>query len=362
MISKKSFDAGWIEQKSKELQYSDKNITEKVIRAFSLLEMLAQSGCPFHFKGGSCLMLLLKNGPHRLSIDIDIICPPGTDIEQYLNAYKDYGFIDYKSVERIQRGTDIPKTHSKFFYKVAFLNDSNRQESVLLDVLNEDCHYEQVEELPIENPFLNTEGTPSFVKVPSTGDILGDKLTAFAPNTTGIPYFKKNQDGTERDCSMEIIKQLYDIARLFEEVDNLKVTSKSFRRIAEVELSYRGLPNNPKLIFEDIRQTALCLASRGTEGNGNFAMLQRGINRIKSFMFRGDYFIENAIIDAARAAYVATLLEYGLTQIERYDGNPLSIANLDIMPTMSKKLGKLRRQSPEAYFYWSKASGILGQE
>ncbi|MBQ3634797.1 MAG: nucleotidyl transferase AbiEii/AbiGii toxin family protein [Bacteroidales bacterium] len=359
MISKESFEASWIEQKSKEFQYNDKNIIEKVIRAFSLLEMLVQSGCPFHFKGGSCLMLLLKNGHHRLSIDIDIICPPGTDIEQYLNAYKDYGFIDYKSVERVQRGTGIPKTHSKFFYQVAFLDDCNRQESILLDVLNEDCHYEKLEELPIESPFLKIEGTPSLVKVPSIGDILGDKLTAFAPNTTGIPYFKKTKDGLERDCSMEIIKQLYDVARLFEEIDSLEITAKSFEPIAEVELSYREMPNDPKLIFEDIRQTSLCLATRGIEGNGNFAMLQQGVSRIKSFMFRGNYFIDNAIADAAKAAYVATLLEKGQTAIERYDGNPLSISNLDIELVLTSKLNKLKRISPEAYFYWAKISQLL---
>ena len=354
MISKECFTASWIDQKSKELQYNDKNIIEKVIRAFSLLDMLAQSGCPFHFKGGSCLMLLLKNGRHRLSIDIDIICPPGTDIEEYLKAYRDFGFIDYKSVERIQRGTDIPKSHSKFFYQVAFLDDSDRQESILLDVLNEDCHYEEVVEVPIEGPFLKIEGTPSIVKVPSVGDILGDKLTAYAPNTTGIPYFKK-----DRDCSMEIIKQLYDIARLFDEVDNLEITSRSFGRIAEVELSYRGLENNPKLIFEDVRQTSLCLATRGAEGNGDFNMLQRDVSRIKSFMFRGGYLIENAIVDAARAAYIATLLEKDITKIERYNGDPMSIASLDIQPTISNRLNRLKRQSPEAYFYWAKTSQLL---
>jgi hypothetical protein len=72
---------------------------------------------------------------------------------------------------------------------------------------------------------------------------------------------------------MEIIKQLYDIARLFDEVPDLDITSKSFGRIAEVELSYRGLENNPKLIFDDVRQTSLCLATRGAEGKGNFLML-----------------------------------------------------------------------------------------
>ncbi len=42
---------------------------EKTIRAFSLLEALAKSGCPFLFKGGSALMLQLAC-TQRLSIDI----------------------------------------------------------------------------------------------------------------------------------------------------------------------------------------------------------------------------------------------------------------------------------------------------
>ncbi len=116
MIDNKCFTTEWIEAKAKELNYSDTNLIEKVIRALSLLDMLVRSGCPFHFKGGSCLMLLLHDTPHRLSIDIDIMCPPGTDIEQYLSSYADCGFIDYKLVERKQAGMDVPKSHSKFFY------------------------------------------------------------------------------------------------------------------------------------------------------------------------------------------------------------------------------------------------------
>ena len=86
----------------------------------------------------------------------------------------------------------------------------------------------------------------------------------------------------------------------------------------------------------------------------------RGISRIKSFMFRGSYFIDNAIVDASRAAYLVTLLEKGQTEIERYDGNPMSIASLDINPVLTNKLNKLKRQSPEAYFYWAKTSHLLG--
>lgn len=74
--------------------------------------------------------------------------------------------------------------------------------------------------------------------------------TDYAPNTTGMPYYKNNQDGTKRDCSMENIKHLYDIARLFEETDNFQTTSKFFSQIAKKELAYRGNANSLKLIFD----------------------------------------------------------------------------------------------------------------
>ena len=137
-FNSKCFTTEWINQKSIELKYNDKNLIEKVIRVFSLLEMLAASGCPFCFKGGSCLMLIFADQPHRLSIDVDIMCPPGTNIEDYLKDYAQRGFIDYQLVERRQAGKDVPKSHSKFFYQVAFKGPSNATSFILLDVLYED--------------------------------------------------------------------------------------------------------------------------------------------------------------------------------------------------------------------------------
>ena len=52
---------------------------DQVRRALSLLESLVRSGCPFVFKGGTALMLHLDTS-RRLSIDVDIVCPPGLDI------------------------------------------------------------------------------------------------------------------------------------------------------------------------------------------------------------------------------------------------------------------------------------------
>lgn len=212
MIKKECFTTEWIEQVSSELHYNDKNLIEKVIRALSLLEMLVKAGCPLVFKGGTALMLILGKSAHRLSIDIDVICPPGTNIENYLKSFADFGFIDLELVERKQRDdADIPKSHSKFFYQISYRNDTDAQSYILLDVLYEDIHYFHTQQIAIDCPFIRLEGEPLMVTVPSAGDILGDKLTAFAPNTTGIPYYKNG-----RTCSMEIAKQLYDVGRLFE--------------------------------------------------------------------------------------------------------------------------------------------------
>ena len=116
MIKKECFTTEWIEQVASELHYNDKNLIEKVIRALSLLEMLVKAGCPLVFKGGTALMLILGKSAHRLSIDIDVICPPGTNIEDYLKSFADFGFINLELVERKQRDdADIPKKPFQVF-------------------------------------------------------------------------------------------------------------------------------------------------------------------------------------------------------------------------------------------------------
>jgi Domain of unknown function (DUF1814). len=92
MISPESRSREWLFSVCERFNTPDAALVDKVIRAFSLLEALARSGCPFIFKGGSCLMLHF-NTEKRLSIDIDIICPPGTRIEDYWDKYvTEYGF------------------------------------------------------------------------------------------------------------------------------------------------------------------------------------------------------------------------------------------------------------------------------
>lgn len=105
MILPESRSLTWIEETAKNNNAKDITLVEKTIRAFSLLEALARSGMEFCFKGGSCLLLHLGSA-RRMSIDVDVICPPGTEIEKYLEKYSDeYGFSSVEPIERQYRTT-----------------------------------------------------------------------------------------------------------------------------------------------------------------------------------------------------------------------------------------------------------------
>lgn len=353
MIKEHCFGKDWFQAMSKKYKYNDLGIIEKVIRAYALLDLLARSGCPYIFKGGTCTGLILGDRTRRLSIDIDIICPPGTNIEEYLGKIKEFGFTRTELIERRQAGKDIPKSHSKFFYQIAYTDRANQESYILLDVLYEDTHYYKVNQTEVINQFIELDSEPSIVKVPSIGDILGDKLTAFAPNTTGIPYYK---NGNSR--STEIMKQIYDIGRLFDAVKDLKITTYSFKRIAQVELGYRNLGSDLTLIFEDIRLTAMLLATRGLEGEGDFPLLQDGIKRLSSFIYENKYFIEDAIVDSAKVAYASTCIEKGVTAIRKFSPSYLT-ADMTISKALPGRLNKLKKSNAEAFYYWYLIDNML---
>lgn len=354
MIHPDSRTIEWMKQVAAENKFPDIALIEKSIRAFSLLESLVLSGCPFVFKGGTALMLHM-NSAKRLSIDIDIICPTGTNIEEFVQKYAhEYGFGNVKLVKRVTPH-NVPKTHAKFFYQVTYVTNTET-EYILLDVLFEDIHYHEVEQLPIQSRFLKLEGEPVLVNVPGKADMLGDKLTAFAPNTTGIPFFKG-----EKDCSMEIIKQLFDVASLFDVTDNVKVVAETFKRFATVELQYRNLdPENITQVIDDIFQTSLCICLKGQLEPETFKLLQTGTKRIQSFIHSEKYNIYSAITNASKAAYLSTLIANGITTAVHFD--PQNIEHLRdavIKGPLNTKLNKLKKSNVEAFFYWNEIGKIL---
>lgn len=353
MINLNEISSEWLKQVSKQHRSADKILAEKVIRALLLLEGLAKQKLSFVFKGGTALMLHF-NLTKRLSIDIDIILPNDSNsfrnknLESVLDAIiKEQGFLR-KELQHRSTTSKIKKEHYKFFYTP--LHKTNKDEEyVLLDILFIEVNYVNLISLPIQSDFVPIIDKPLSVNVPSLEDILGDKLTAFAPNTTGIPYFKKDDS-----MSMEIIKQLYDIGNLFDTVTDLDTIKTTFYRFAKTQIDYRnseGISEND--VLEDIYQTALCIVSRGTDGKGDFEELQNGIERISRFIFSESYHIEKAIADASKAAYLSTLIHLDAKKIAKFE-NALQLKDWQIDEPLNNKLNKLKKSNPEAFFYWYK--------
>jgi hypothetical protein len=225
----------------------------------------------------------------------------------------------------------------------------------LLDILKEEIHYQNIIETPINSVFIENSNISAIVKTPDFNNLLGDKLTAFAPNTTGIPYYKGN-----KMCSMEIVKQLYDIASLFDITNDLSVTSDTFRKFATVELAYRNLNSNDiQQVLDDIFQTSLCVCLQGQVDNENFKLLQDGIKRIQSFIHSERYMLDTAIINASKVAYLSTLIANNLTKVEHFDkSNIQELQNVTIKNPLPTKLNKLKKSNIEAFYYWWKVFEI----
>lgn len=189
-------------------------------------------------------------------------------------------------------------------------------------------------------------------------DILGDKLTAFAPHTSGIQFFKK-----ERNCSLEIIKQMFDVAALFDICHDFQQTNVTFRKFGETELGYRkkeGTTTND--ILKDAINTALCVSLRGFLNEEEFVLLQGGIKRIGGLILSERYHLDSAIRDSAKAAYVAAIIMTQATEVYRYENTPIEEwKNAVIDQVLSNKLNKLKKSNPEAFFYWWQVDKLLAE-
>jgi hypothetical protein len=359
MIDKHSLTAEWIQRKKTKYRKADPSIMERVIFALYLLEQLQLSGLSFIFKGGTSLLLLLKEAK-RFSIDIDIVLPTATqraDIEKYLQLVLAEGvFSRFELDERRSFKPGVPKAHYRFYYTSVI---EPKEQQILLDILFEATHYPVMGQKEIVTEFIQQETgiTPTLVNLPDINSITGDKLTAFAPNTTGIPY------GMEKE--REIIKQLFDIGNLFDSLDNLETLRTAFLEIADIELIYRNMPDaSPTDVLDDIIATGLLLARKDTqvseEDQAKFKELETGIRQFGYFLYDGTFRLEHAQTASAKAAYLAAMIktEYA-GPIERYTSRiPLSTYLIDHKEFLFLNK-KVKNVADGALFYWHKVMGLL---
>lgn len=343
MIAGISHTAEWIHKKRAEFNNGDPILVEKVIKALTLLEALNKR-CNFIFKGGTSLLLLLPS-PLRFSIDIDIIMEEKPDnIEQiFQKIIAQTLFTHYEEDERGH--TDIPKEHYKFYYESALTGQGDNY--ILLDIVFCDNPYPKTIEKAIQSPIISIQGKPTSVRVPDINGILGDKLTAFAPKTIGIPI------GEEKE--LEIMKQLHDVGHLFNFADNLSLVSKSFIEVAKAEINFRGLSIDVNDALRDTFHACQVLSLRDQKDSELYDELKSGMQRLESYVFKR-YKIDEAILNSAKAAYLSKLLLTDSKKLERFDGEDLS--DWLIEDPEFNKLNKIKKTSPEGFYYWYQAVAL----
>ena len=351
MINQESFSKEWIEsfRKKRSNTRIDPSIVEKMIWAFYLLEQLSEMKLNFMFKGGTSLILLLENA-NRFSIDIDITTEESrVNLEAILNdIVENSTFIEYKLDEKRSYREGVPKAHYKFYYdSIQEASLKRKANYVLLDVVFEKAGYPEINEIEIKTDWLKTIAPYRKVKLPSINAILGDKLTAFAPNTTGIRY-KKGKE-------IEICKQLFDVSELIDQASDYEIVYSSFMETVKKEINYRLLDINAETVLDDIFDTALIIARR-EKNRGDDAVkyreIQMGLRNFTNFIITKNFRIEEAISASAKAAYFAMKLKNGdFRPIELYQSDFNSI-DLVIENKEYQFLNKLKKSNKPAFYYW----------
>lgn len=355
MLDNICFTKEWITRKSVEIGRADPVLLEKCIRAFSVLCGLSRFRVPFVFKGGTSLILLLKDF-RRLSIDVDIVTDvPRAEYEPVLAQIgKSAPFKSYAEDRRGHRG--LPKrSHFKFFYDSAV---TNREDYVLLDILEDRDIYPVTQVVPIKASILELE-KESKVRVPVLECLLGDKLTAFAPNTIGVPY--------RQLMSMQIIKQLFDIGELFGVVEDMGLVMRSYEAIAHAEIGYRENKFTYLESIEDTFQSAIkaCgLGVRGFKRDAHSELLMEGIKKIGTHMVQGKFKVNDAQVTASRVALLAALVKSGEVKRNLRDlrWKPENLVRLDSASLTGplERFNRVKETLPEAFYNLHMAQGFLG--
>ena len=228
---------------------------------------------------------------------------------------------------------------------------TGKEEHILLDILYEEHSYPVLLKLPAKTEWLVTNSTIQLINVPTHDAIAGDKLTAYAPNTIGVPYGKGKE--------LEIVKQLGDVGRLYHHVKDIGVVKQAFDRTTFKELKYRGDKHTPGDVIEDIIQTGLLIARRETNKEephvSNFNEIKRGLLQFKAYQMSSFFRIDEAIVSAAKAALMASRIRAGHAgSVDFY--NP-EMQKADYLITQPEYI-YLNKLSAEALFYWNKALSI----
>lgn len=349
MITPKCHTADWIHTQREHLRATDPLILEKAIFALTLLERLCTTDLEFVFKGGTALLLHLP-APRRLSIDIDITCQlPKLRLEAvFEKMIGQTPFTHWAEHVRGERG--LPgRNHYKFHYHSP---TQNQDLHILLDVVTEANHLAHLESRPINTSFLEVT-EPQMVSTPRLEALLGDKLTAFAPHTVGVPLTAR--------FSQQVIKQLHDIAQLYDHARDLSALAEDNRNSFAAESGYASEFNGSYHDYlDDVINTAYRICALDLRGAPKDRpeeerLLRTGIRQLSSHLIGERFSLPHAKLAAAKAGHLASSLRSGNLPeaLPRFKAESIAELKTAQLSEPYQVLNRLKGSLPEVFFHWS---------
>ena len=351
-----AFGQAWLRKQAKAMSGADPQILEMSLHALTLLGHLQEAGLPLTFRGGTSLLLHLPE-IHRLSIDIDIVSPiEGAELERILaEVAKKHPFTGHQ--ESVRDGGRLPKRrHFKFHFNSALGIQNLAPASVMLDVVAETETVHVLESKVISTGFLEAEREVK-VQLPTLESLLADKLTAFAPTTTGVPLRKT--DGTPGDV-VQVVKQLFDVGMLFGSATNGTEVVETYQRAQAKEASYRGGTLTIEATLDDTIAACLSATPFKEKVRARFAdypLLYKGYIGMRGHLtrpFSEEDFRRFAAQTAALAAHIktGTPLDFSTLQYAGTDAQNTAIKANSFNNTEMDWLDGLKQVNPAAYHYW----------
>jgi hypothetical protein len=286
------------------------------------------------------------DSPRRFSIDIDIILPDPSKLQDCFKNVLAQGVFSH--IEENIRTGEVPKQHFKFFFPSAI---QAKESHILLDILFEKNPYPSLYPVDIQSSMVELDGQITKIVCPAIECLLGDKLTAYAPHTTGILY------GKGKD--LEMAKQLFDVAVLFDVMDDLRLVRTAFSNIATQELAYRGMKHQSSTdVLWDSINTSFLISTRGVSSAAEYAEFAGGIRKLAGFVYSGSFSIDSAILCASKAAYLSALIMKEVDHMDRFQYE-MDLSSWTISNQEYNKLNKLKKTNPEAFYYFFQTLALL---
>lgn len=329
-----------INELKKKKPSADIQLLEKTIGALYLVESLVNGGLDFIFKGGTSLVLLLKE-LKRFSVDVDILTEESKEkVRECLNnvIYNQDLFTRFEENKRENSASQrMDLQHFKFFFKSA-TDDSEKY--ILLDIAYETNKYPAIISKNIKCDKLNVL-SDSKVKLPTIESILGDKLTVLATQTTGIDYDSSKE--------LELMKQLYDVDKLFNEAENVNIIRESFINIANREIKYRRLK---EITYEDVLEDIKDFCDDIILLNRNhIEKINTGMRKLTGFIIDNKFLIDVEVLTAAsKILYLINIIKKENQTIEKYKENN-EILKINIPIEYRKRVNRISKYNREAYYY-----------